>query len=72
MIGPRARSCLNCGPGGCQKLDAGRLRDHTGKTWRVTETALTTEDGEPAPRVPAHRAFWFGWFAQFPTTLLIK
>ena len=27
---------------------------------------------EPAPRVPAQRAFWFGWFAQFPDTTLIK
>jgi hypothetical protein len=23
-------------------------------------------------RVPAHRAFWFGWFAQHPDTLLIE
>jgi len=23
-------------------------------------------------RIPAHRAFWFGWFAQFPDTALVK
>ncbi len=23
-------------------------------------------------RIPAHRAFWFGWYAQFPNTRLIK
>ena len=23
-------------------------------------------------RLPAHRAFWFGWFAQFPETVLVK
>lgn len=23
-------------------------------------------------RVPAHRAFWFGWYAQFPETVLVK
>jgi hypothetical protein len=28
--------------------------------------------GEPRPRVPARRAFWFGWFAQFPETELVK
>ncbi len=25
-----------------------------------------------APRVSAQRAFWFGWYAQFPDTLLVK
>ena len=24
------------------------------------------------PRVAAQRAFWFGWYAQFPETELIK
>ena len=23
-------------------------------------------------RIPAHRAFWFGWYAQFPETVLIR
>ncbi len=23
-------------------------------------------------RIPAHRAFWFGWYAQFPDTVLVK
>ena len=26
-------------------------------------------DGKP---FPAHRAFWFGWFTQFPDTVLIR
>ena len=28
--------------------------------------------GEESARVPAYRAFWFGWFAQFPNTVLVK
>ena len=50
------------------------LRDRAGRTWRVTEDALLGQgdaDGE-GPRVSAQRAFWFGWYAQFPTTLLFK
>jgi hypothetical protein len=45
-----------------------------GRRWRVTEGALIAESAglAPAPRVPAQRAFWFGWFAQFPDTMLIK
>jgi hypothetical protein len=48
--------------------------DSSGRRWRVTEDALIPElaGAEPAARVPAQRAFWFGWFAQFPETILIK
>ena len=48
--------------------------DVDGRRWRVTEDALIPESAEvtPALRVPAQRAFWFGWFAQFPNTKLIK
>lgn len=28
--------------------------------------------GDEAARVPAYRAFWFGWYAQFPNTVLVK
>ena len=48
--------------------------DADGGRWRVTEDALVSER-DPAtalPRVPAQRAFWFGWFAQYPDTILIK
>jgi hypothetical protein len=56
-------------------LDASSVADDTGRRWRVTETALVAEGpGAPAslPRRPAFRAFWFGWFAQFPETELVK
>ena len=45
--------------------------DDSGRTWKVTEGALVSEDVR-LERVPAHRAFWFGWFAQFPETRLVK
>lgn len=48
-----------------------RLTDDRGKTWTITEDALVA-DGERAPRLAAQRAFWFGWHAQFPETVLIK
>ena len=55
-------------------LSDGGLRDKQGQAWRVTEEALILEGEEETrvPRVPAHRAFWFGWYAQFPETKLIK
>ena len=28
--------------------------------------------GEETARLPAYRAFWFGWYAQFPNTVLVK
>ncbi len=51
------------------------LVDKDGRVWRLTEDALVPEQpsaGSPKPRVTAFRAFWFGWHAQFPDTLLIK
>ncbi len=55
-------------------LKDGRVVDDTGQTWKVTEDALVSERNSNLllARVPAHRAFWFGWFAQFPETKLIK
>lgn len=55
------------------RLD-GRVEDARGGLWRVAEDALHPEagDAEPLPRVAARRAFWFGWFAQFPDGELVK
>ena len=52
----------------------GVVVDDTGAGWRVTEDALVPEDAarQPRPRVAAQRAFWFGWYAQFPETALIR
>jgi hypothetical protein len=46
--------------------------DVNGRTWTLTEAALTRAGVPPLPRASAHRAFWFGWVAQFPETRLVK
>jgi hypothetical protein len=55
-------------------IDDGRVSDTGGRRWRVTEEALVPEGGADAPkrRVAAFRAFWFGWYAQFPDTVLVR
>jgi hypothetical protein len=52
----------------------GFVADANGGRWHVTEEELVLEGESPArlTRVVAVRAFWFGWVAQFPQTLLIK
>jgi len=51
---------------------AGRLSDTQGRMWRQTEAALVLEDGSISlPRFVAQRAFWFGWYAQYPETILL-
>lgn len=55
--------------------DEATVRDQAGRRWRVTEEALVPEVPDatsPLPRVAAFRAFWFGWYAQFPDTVLVK
>ena len=48
--------------------------DANGDAWRVTESALVLvrDTTTRLPRVTSQRAFWFGWYAQFPETVLIK
>jgi hypothetical protein len=46
--------------------------DEDGREWQVTEEALLGPDGETAPRLSGHLAYWFGWYAFFPDTLLYK
>jgi hypothetical protein len=46
------------------------LLDAAGKPWQVTEEALLGPDGQTAPRVGGHLAYWFGWYAFFPNTEL--
>jgi hypothetical protein len=52
------------------------LRDESGGQWTVTEESLRHERpaAKPSsfPRLPARRAFWFGWQAQFPDSELVK
>ena len=46
--------------------------DSTGMTWTMDEHALTSADGRVFQRIPAQRAFWFGWYAAFPNTRLVR
>jgi hypothetical protein len=41
-------------------------------SWELTESALKSSDGRFLYRLPAHRAFWFGWNAAYPHTRLIQ
>lgn len=47
------------------------LRDQSGGRWQLTEESLDSAGGKPLARVPAHRAYWFGWHAAFPDTRLV-
>ena len=51
-----------------------RVVDAAGGGWTVTADALVAEAAPERrrPRVPAHRAFWFGWYAQYPETVLVR
>ncbi len=57
-----------------QPAGASEVADDAGRVWRVTEAALVlaADAGVRRARLPAQRAFWFGWYAQFPATELIR
>ena len=48
--------------------------DDSGGRWTVTEGGLVGPGpaAERLERLPAHRAFWFGWYAQYPETRLVR
>jgi hypothetical protein len=47
------------------------LQDKNGEAWRITEAALENpRDGARLPRRPGHLAYWFGWYAFFPKTVV--
>lgn len=52
--------------------DADTLVDAAGQPWRITEDALVGPQGVRLPRLPGHLAYWFGWYAYFPQTLIYK
>ncbi len=47
-------------------------RDAQGGDWKVEEGQLSGPKGQTLQRLPAHRAFWFGWYAAYPNTRLVK
>lgn len=51
----------------------GDVVDLDGGRWLVSEEGLVSlVDGTMLPRLPAHRAFWFGWVSAFPQTRLVE
>ena len=48
-----------------------RVVDAAGDAWTLDEDRLIAEDGRVCHRLPAQRAFWFGWFAAYPQTRLV-
>ncbi len=52
-------------------MSEGSIVDTEGQRWKISEASLDAGD-QTLKRLPAHRAFWFGWFAQYPNTKLIK
>ncbi|MEM8563282.1 MAG: DUF3179 domain-containing protein [Pseudomonadota bacterium] len=48
------------------------LVDSRGIAWQLEEEQLRSADEQSLPRLPYHRAFWFGWYATFPETRLVK
>ena len=48
------------------------VEDGSGMIWTMDEHALIAEDGRVLRRIPAQRAFWFGWHAAFPSTRLVR
>lgn len=47
------------------------VTDVNGKKWKLSESKLTSPDGKELFRLPAHRAFWFGWYGAYSNTELI-
>jgi Protein of unknown function (DUF3179) len=50
-----------------------RVFDDAGRAWIANEDflAATFDPGLRLPRLAGHRAFWFGWYAQHPDTVLV-
>jgi hypothetical protein len=45
--------------------------DAQGVRWQLDEAQLKATDGRVLHRLPAHRAFWFGWFSAYNHTRLV-
>lgn len=45
--------------------------DSSDQQWTLTEAQLTSPTGRILRRLPAHRSFWFGWYATFNDTELV-
>jgi hypothetical protein len=68
--GAEVRAYLRGGVEFAAGPEPAQLVDQHGGIWQVTEEALRGPDGEEALRFPGHLAYWFGWYAFFPHTLV--
>ncbi len=50
--------------------DGSTLISDDGRSWRITEAALVSAEGDPLERIGGHLAYWFGWFGFYPDTLV--
>ena len=48
------------------------VQDEQGMRWQLDEAQLKATDGRVLHRLPAHRAFWFGWFSAYSHTRLVQ
>ena len=46
--------------------------DENGLAWTLSESQLKSENGDILSRLPANRAFWFGWYSAYPHTRLVQ
>jgi len=54
------------------KFEDDTLTDNTGQKWNINEARMESATGTKLNRLPAHRAFWFGWVSAHPDTELVK
>ena len=47
------------------------VTDVNGSKWTLSEATLVSSNGDKLHRLPAHRAFWFGWYGAYSNTELI-
>ena len=48
------------------------VKDNEGQIWTLHEGYLKNDKGDTLPRFETFNAFWFGWRAAYPNTVLIK
>jgi hypothetical protein len=46
-------------------------KDEEGRSWTLNEDAMVSDTMEKLKRIPAYNAFWFGYYAAFPKTILV-
>ena len=68
-----ASRVFNSGNVRFQKWDKNnQIIDKNGIKWELSESKIESSEGDMLKRLPAHRAFWFGWYSQFSHSELIR